>query len=212
MTEAIAYTPERHFGRLQEAVLGGLAISPNVSIATARMHNGQARSHSSEVWLDVPPQEGLRVVRLFSGSGRMHSRNIADNGSLSGSIAIPQKLSGPCLGAAFEARAGVVPDGEYRNAIFIDWLERGLFTEEELDKYINPDSKAAHSGVPPHEVYEGEVIEWSMMDSVSQQDDPSLPRLFIWGGDGDSCPLPQNGTLHQTDSPHWHGQLPWTAQ
>jgi hypothetical protein len=211
MAETTAQLQERCFSRLHEAVLGGLAVSPNVSLATPRIHNGKPKSHAFEAWLDVPPQEGLRVVRIFSGAGRLHSRNITANGSLSGSIAAPQELSQPCLGAAFESEARVVPDSEYRRAIFIDWLNRELFTEEELAKYLDPDPKAAHSGVPPHEVYEGEVTEWSMMDSVSQETNPEAPRLFLWGGDGDSCPLPQDGTLHQTDSPHLHLPLPWAA-
>jgi hypothetical protein len=99
------------------------------------------------------------MVRLFSAPGRVHARDITKNGFVSGSIAAPQKLSTPVLGATFEAKARIVPNGEYRKAIFTDWLERKLFKEEELAKYLEPNSQTAHSGVPPHEVYEGVVYE-----------------------------------------------------
>lgn len=206
MSESVARLQERYYGKLAEVVFGSLAVEPNVSIATARLRNGRPASHSTEVWLDVPSNEGLTQVRFFSGAGRIHSENIASNGSVSASISKPQTLSQPCQGAALEAVASIVPASTYRDTITDNWVERGLFTEKEIHSYLYPDDKKLSTGVPPHEVYEASVYEWSLMDSVSQESDPSLPRLVVFGGD--NCQLPQDGSVHNTGSPHLHLELP----
>lgn len=206
MSESVSLLQERYYGRLTEVVFDALAVNPNVSIATVTSRNGRLASHSTEVWLDVSVDEGLTVVRFFSGEGRVHSENIAANESVSGSISKPQKLSQPCEGAAFEGNACVIPESGYRDYITGDWIERGLFTEKEVEGYLHPDAKKLSSGVPPHQVYEAVIHEWSMMDSVSQDADPSLPRLVVWGGY--NCLLPQDGSVHATRSPHLHLETP----